>query len=104
MQSPACSVVARRLDSSKVRSNHRRGSPSSVRPGDGILTRPASNQGILTLTSLNCSDGEYRIELFCAYFMSEADDVVQASPETLKVLGDRRIMLELCIYAPATEN
>lgn len=48
--------------------------------------------------------GEYRIELFCVYFMSEADDVVQASPETLKVLGDRRIKLGLRIYSPAEED
>lgn len=48
--------------------------------------------------------GEYRIELFCVYFMGEADDVVRASPETLKVLGDRRIKLGLCIYSPAEED
>jgi hypothetical protein len=48
--------------------------------------------------------GEYRIDLFCVYFMGEADEVVQASPETLKVLGDRRIKLGLRIYSPAEED
>jgi hypothetical protein len=48
--------------------------------------------------------GEYRIELFCVYFMGEADDIVQASPETLKALGDRRIKLGLRIYSPAEED
>lgn len=47
---------------------------------------------------------EYRIELFCVYFMAEADDFVQASPKTLKVLGDRRIKLGLRIYSPAEED
>lgn len=47
---------------------------------------------------------DYRIELFCVYFMSEADDVVQASPEMLKVLGDRGIKLGLRIYSPAGED
>lgn len=47
---------------------------------------------------------EYRIELFCVYFMAEADDFVQASPKTLKVLGDRCIKLGLRIYSPAEED
>jgi|GEM_PF-6158930 len=44
------------------------------------------------------------IDLFCVYFMGAADDFVQASPKTLKVLGDRRIKLELRIYSPAEDN
>jgi hypothetical protein len=44
--------------------------------------------------------GEYKIDLFCVYFMSEAGEGVEASARTLKVLGDRGIKLGLCIYAP----
>jgi hypothetical protein len=47
---------------------------------------------------------EYKIDLFCVYFMSEEDEVVQASAETLKILGDRGIKLGLRIYSPAEEN
>ena len=47
---------------------------------------------------------EYKIDLFCVYFMGEADDFVQASPKTLKVLGDRRIKLGLHIYSAAEED
>lgn len=48
--------------------------------------------------------GEYKIELFCVYFTGEADESVQASAETLKVLGDRGIKLGLRIYSPAGED
>lgn len=44
--------------------------------------------------------GEYRVELFCLYFTRETDEPVQASPGTLKVLGDRGIRLDLRIYSP----
>ena len=48
--------------------------------------------------------GEYEIDLFCVYFMSEADEGVETSAETLKVLGDRGIKLGLRIYAPTKED
>jgi hypothetical protein len=48
--------------------------------------------------------GEYKIDLFCVYFMGEVDEVVQASAETLKVLGDRGVKLGLRIYSPAEED
>ena len=48
--------------------------------------------------------GERNIELFCVYFMSEADEGVETSAETLKALGDRGIKLGLRIYSPAKEN
>ena len=44
--------------------------------------------------------GEYKIDLFCVYFVSETDEGMEASAETLKVLGDRGIKLGLHIYAP----
>lgn len=48
--------------------------------------------------------GEYETDLFCVYFMSEADEGLEVSAETLKVLGDRGIKLELRMYSPAKEN
>jgi Domain of unknown function (DUF4279) len=48
--------------------------------------------------------GEYETDLFCVYFMSEADEGLEVATETLKVLGDRGIKLELRIYSPAKEN
>jgi uncharacterized protein DUF4279 len=48
--------------------------------------------------------GEYKIDLFCVYFTGEANEVVQASAETLKILGDRGITLGLRIYSPAEED
>lgn len=43
---------------------------------------------------------EYTIDLFCVYFMSEADEDLEVSTEALKVLGDRGIKLGLCLSAP----
>ncbi len=48
--------------------------------------------------------GEYKIDLFCVYFMAEVDEVVQTSAETLKVLGDRGVELRLRIYSPEEED
>jgi hypothetical protein len=48
--------------------------------------------------------GEYKTDLFCVYFGSEANEVVQASAETLKILGDRGIKLGLRIYSPGEED
>jgi hypothetical protein len=47
---------------------------------------------------------EYKIELFCVYFTREADEPVQASGETMKVLGDRGIQLGLRVYSPAEDD
>ncbi len=46
---------------------------------------------------------EYKIDLFCVYFTGEANEGVQASAETLKILGDRGIKLGLRIYSPAED-
>jgi Domain of unknown function (DUF4279) len=45
--------------------------------------------------------GEHKIDLWCVYFMGEPDEDVQASAETLKVLGDRGIKLDLRVYSPS---
>jgi hypothetical protein len=48
--------------------------------------------------------GEYKIDLWCVYFMGEPDENARASAGILKVLGDRGIELDLRIYSPAKEN
>ena len=48
--------------------------------------------------------GEYKIDLFCVYFGGEENEVVQASAETLKVLGDRGIKLGLSVYSSARSD
>jgi Domain of unknown function (DUF4279) len=48
--------------------------------------------------------GEYETDLFCVCFMSEAGEGLEVAAETLEVLGDRGIKLELRIYSPAKEN
>jgi hypothetical protein len=47
---------------------------------------------------------EYKIDLFCVYFMGEPDEDVHVSAGTLNVLGDRGIKLGLRIYSPAEED
>ncbi|MEY2519570.1 MAG: hypothetical protein QOF24_1329 [Verrucomicrobiota bacterium] len=47
--------------------------------------------------------GEHKIELLCVYFAGDENEVVQASAETLKILGDRGIKLGLRIYSPAED-
>jgi hypothetical protein len=44
---------------------------------------------------------DYEADLYCVYFMSEANERLEVSVETLKVLRDRGIKLELHIYSPA---
>jgi Domain of unknown function (DUF4279) len=44
--------------------------------------------------------GEYKIDLFCVYFMAEANEPLHASAGTLKILGDRGIRLDLRTYSP----
>ena len=43
---------------------------------------------------------EYKIDLFCGFFMSETDEGVEVSVKTLNALAARGIKLGFCIYAP----
>ena len=52
----------------------------------------------LTVWALLSND--YRIDLFCGFFMEKTDEGVEISVKTLKALGERRIKLGFCIYAP----
>lgn len=47
---------------------------------------------------------EYNIDLFCVYFTGEANEVVQASAEALKILGDRGVTLGVRIYSPGEKD
>jgi len=46
---------------------------------------------------------QYRVDLFCGFFMSETDEGFDVSPQTMKVLGDRGIKLAVCIYGPCRD-
>lgn len=43
---------------------------------------------------------DYRIDLFCGFFMEQTDEGVEVSVKTLKALAERGIKLGFCIYAP----
>jgi hypothetical protein len=43
---------------------------------------------------------EYKIDLFCGFFMQESDEGVEISAKSLKALGERGIKLGGCLYAP----
>ncbi len=36
--------------------------------------------------------------------MEEGDEGLSISPESLRLLGERSIALEICIYAPTRDN
>lgn len=45
----------------------------------------------------------YRVDILCGFFMSEANEGIAVSPQTLQKLGERGIALALDIYAPNPE-
>jgi hypothetical protein len=44
--------------------------------------------------------GQYKIDIFCGWFMSETNEGEDINSETLLALGERGISLALDIYAP----
>lgn len=42
----------------------------------------------------------YKIDLFCGWFMAETNEGIAISAHTLVRLGERAILLDVCIYAP----
>jgi hypothetical protein len=42
----------------------------------------------------------YRVDLFCGWFMNEPNEGVSISPHTLRLLGERGIPLSVDIYGP----
>ncbi len=43
---------------------------------------------------------KYEIDLFCGLFMKESNEGLEISPSSLKILGERGILLALDIYDP----
>ncbi|MBC7622203.1 MAG: DUF4279 domain-containing protein [Aeromicrobium sp.] len=43
---------------------------------------------------------QFRISVFCGWFMSDANEGVEIAPSTLLLLGERGIRLDLDIYSP----
>jgi ribosomal protein L19 len=47
---------------------------------------------------------QYRVNLFCGLFMSETNDGLSISPQSLAVLAERGIELWFDIYAPTDDE
>ena len=47
---------------------------------------------------------KYQIDLFCGLFMETRNDGLSLSPDSLLALGERKIELQLDIYAPSLEE
>jgi hypothetical protein len=43
---------------------------------------------------------EYKVDLFCGFFMEETDEGIEITAKNLKALGERGIKIGICIYAP----
>lgn len=52
----------------------------------------------------NSFSTRYSIDLFCGLFMSELNEGLSISSESIKALGERSILLGLDIYAPPEEE
>lgn len=48
--------------------------------------------------------GRYRIDLFCGLFMTESNEGLSLSPESLTALGERGIEIGFDIYGPLEEK
>ena len=46
---------------------------------------------------------KFEIDLFCGWFMQEGNEGVEISPHTLKVLGERGIVLGIDLYGPDSQ-
>lgn len=45
----------------------------------------------------------YRVDLFCGWFMAGRDEGLDILPENLSALGARGIKLSICLYAPSED-
>ena len=45
----------------------------------------------------------YRIDLCCGIFMDQTSEDIEISADTMKLLSERGIKLEVCIYAPTPD-
>jgi len=46
---------------------------------------------------------QFKIDLFCGFFMKEADEGIEISAETMRMLAERGIKIGICLYAPTSE-
>ena len=77
------------------------GTARSLRSASFELATRAQPHPNVRLAARECDSAR---DQDCLYFTSEADEGVEVSAETLKVLGDRGIKLGLRIYAPMKED
>lgn len=47
---------------------------------------------------------KFEIDVFCGWFMGDANEGVSVSPKTLLKLGERNIGLEIDVYAPSADE
>ena len=48
--------------------------------------------------------GEYRIDLFCGWFLDTWNEGVSISPESLSALGSRGILIDIDIYSHSEKD
>jgi hypothetical protein len=53
------------------------------------------------LSVWGCLAANYKIDLFCGWFMKEGNEGVEISPTSLSRLGERHVMLALDMYGPS---
>jgi Domain of unknown function (DUF4279) len=46
----------------------------------------------------------FEIDLFCGWFMKETNEGLEVPADTLRRLGERSILLAVCIYAPLSKD
>jgi hypothetical protein len=47
---------------------------------------------------------KFQIDIFCGWFMHESNEGIAVSPQTLLMLGERKIAFSVDIYAPLSEE
>jgi hypothetical protein len=79
-------------------------SADDAEPGDpaGQITQ-ILDQLTPDLATWQSLGARYRIDLFCGWFMDEANEGVRLPPATLRALGERGIGLDLDIYGAAED-
>lgn len=45
----------------------------------------------------------FKVDIFCGWFMLETSEEITVSPQTMRMLSERNILLSVCIYAPSDE-
>lgn len=93
------------------------GTPRFARVGQWRIDAPETSPEDLDLQVRHVLEGltqdfdvwrslsnQFRMDVFCGWFMKESNEGVDIKPETLVLLGQRGITLALDIYAPDAEG